>query len=56
MTAASPEGSAPSTVDPTAPYAGFEGTVGKIFSTSEPHLAGAVDPAGRIAQRDRDDG
>ena len=23
--------------DPAAPYAGFEGTVGKIFSTSEPH-------------------
>ena len=25
-----------SAIDPTAPYAGFEGTVGKIFSTSEP--------------------
>ncbi|MYJ29212.1 MAG: hypothetical protein F4072_04395 [Acidimicrobiaceae bacterium] len=27
----------PAATDPTAPYAGFEGTVGRIFSTSEPH-------------------
>jgi len=27
----------PAPSDPTAPYAGFEGTVGRIFSTSEPH-------------------
>ena len=37
MTAASPEGSDRPSFDPAAPYAGFEGTVGKIFSTSEPH-------------------
>ena len=34
---ASPGGSSASDFDPAAPYAGFEGTVGKIFSTSEPH-------------------
>jgi arylsulfatase len=34
-------------VDPTAPYAGFEGTVGRIFSTSDPHWPEpAVPPAG----------
>ena len=37
MTSTSRGGSGRSDYDPTAPYAGFEGTVGKIFSTSEPH-------------------
>ena len=37
MTAAGGRAPSPAAVDPTAPYAGFEGTVGKIFSTSEPH-------------------
>ena len=37
MTAAPFGAGSPGAVDPTAPYAGFEGTVGKIFSTSEPH-------------------
>ena len=34
---AGPGGSSASDFDPAGPYAGFEGTVGKIFSTSEPH-------------------
>ena len=47
MTGAGSEGPAPSAVDPTAPYAGFEGTVGKIFSTSEPHWPEpSIPPAG----------
>ncbi|MCY4663212.1 MAG: arylsulfatase [Acidimicrobiaceae bacterium] len=37
MTGTSSGAESPAPVDPTAPYAGFEGTVGKIFSTSEPH-------------------
>ncbi len=37
MTGASSGAESPAPIDPTAPYAGFEGTVGKIFSTSEPH-------------------
>ncbi len=37
MTEASRGAESPAAVDPTAPYAGFEGTVGRIFSTSEPH-------------------
>ena len=37
MKGASSGAEAAAPFDPTAPYAGFEGTVGKIFSTSEPH-------------------
>ena len=37
MTPTSPGAESPAPTDPTAPYAGFEGTVGKIFSTSQPH-------------------
>ena len=47
MTGAGSKGPVPSAVDPTAPYAGFEGTVGKIFSTSEPHWPQpSIPPAG----------
>jgi len=44
VTVAASGAQSPETVDPTAPYAGFEGTVGKIFSTSEPHWPEPVIP------------
>ncbi|MYB04584.1 MAG: hypothetical protein F4Y13_10455, partial [Acidimicrobiaceae bacterium] len=44
MSAAPSGAESPAATDPTAPYAGFEGTIGRIFSTSEPHWPDPVIP------------